>query len=139
MLLQDRRIFIIEDNTQNRIVFQMVFINQGAAVEFERRGSDAIARLQSIHQVDLIILDLMLANGISGFDIFDQIRVLPKFAEVPIVAVSAMDPAVALPKARAMGFNGFIAKPIVNRLFPEQLAAIIGGEKVWYAGERSLT
>jgi CheY-like chemotaxis protein len=134
LLLQDKQIFIVEDNVQNRIVFQITLIKHGASVEFERWGRDAIIRLQNASHVDLIILDLMLAEGVSGFDLCDQIRELPKFAETPIIAVSAMDPSIAIPQLQIKGFNGFIAKPIDNTLFPKQIAAIIEGEQVWYSG-----
>lgn len=138
LLLQDKQIFIVEDNVQNRIVFQITLIKHGASVEFERWGRDTIIRLQNASHVDLIILDLMLAEGVSGFDLCDQIRELPKFAETPIIAVSAMDPSIAIPKLQTKGFSGFIAKPIDNSLFPKQIAAIIEGEHIWYSGQRSL-
>jgi CheY-like chemotaxis protein len=137
MLLKDKRIFIAEDNLQNRIVYQMTLMRHGANGEFERQGRGTLSYLQGMSHVDLIVLDLMLAEGISGFDICDQIRALPKFDHVPIVAVSAMDPSIAIPKTRMKGFVGFIAKPIDPNLFPKQLAAIMNGEQVWYAGERT--
>ena len=137
MFLKDKRIFIVEDNMQNRVVFQMAFIRHGALVDFERRGRETLARLNEIPGVDLIILDLMLSEGVSGFDLYDEIRAVPKYAATPIVAVSAMDPSLAIPKTLAKGFSGFIAKPIDNHLFPKQIARIMEGEAVWYAGERN--
>ncbi len=137
MILKDKRIFIVEDNLQNRVVFQMALIRQGASVDFERRGRDTLIHLQGASRIDLIILDLMLAQGVSGFDIFDEIRAVPKFDSTPIVAVSAMDPSMAIPQTRAKGFSGFIAKPIDNIQFPKQLAAIMDSVPVWYAGERA--
>jgi len=89
-----------------------------------------------LRRVDLIILDLMLHNGISGYDIFDQIRAVPTYDAVPIVAVSAAEPAIALPKTQRQGFSGFISKPIDDTLFPKQVAQLLAGEQVWYAGER---
>lgn len=135
MLLNGKHIFIVEDNLQNRIIFQMSLIRHGAIMDFERWGKDALCRLNNLPHLDVIILDLMLAEGYSGFDIFDEIRAQPKFASVPIVAVSAMDPSVAAPKARSKGFAGFIAKPIDIDLLPQQLAQIMDGKPVWYLGE----
>lgn len=138
MLLSNKHIFVVEDNPQNRVVFQMALIRDGALVEFERWGRDAVYRLENAPRTDLIVMDLMLAQGVSGFDLFNQFRALPKFNSIPIVAVSAMDFAIAAPKARAMGFSGFISKPIDNYLFPQQIATILGGEAVWYERKRSL-
>jgi CheY-like chemotaxis protein len=135
MLLSGKHIFVVEDNLQNRVVFQMALVRQGAFVDFERRGRDALFHLECASRVDLIVLDLMLADGVSGFNLYDEIRSNPKLADVPIIAVSAMDYAIAVPSARAKGFNGFIAKPIDSRLFPQQLARALEGEQVWFTGD----
>ena len=137
MILKEKRIFIVEDNMQNRLVFQMSLIRHGASVDFERWGRDTLYHLQNLSRVDLIVLDLMLADDVSGFDIFDKIRALPKYNTVPIIAVSAMDPSIAIPKTRKQGFSGFIAKPIDATQFPKQIASIIAGEAVWSVGERT--
>lgn len=134
MLLKGKRIFVVEDNVQNRIVFQMALASEGALVEFERWGKDAITGLQYNKNVDLIVLDLMLHGGVSGYDLFNELRKLSEFAHIPIIAVSASEPATAIPKTRAMGFSGFIGKPIDMDLFPQQVARVMAGEKLWYTG-----
>ena len=136
MLLDNKKIFIVEDNLQNRIIFQLALNRHGAQLHFEPWGSRTLLQLQGLCRIDLIVLDLMLANGVSGFDIFDQIRAKPEYDKVPIVAVSAIDPSFAIPKAQEKGFSGFIGKPIDNELFAHQLAALIDGEKIWHVGER---
>lgn len=135
MLLNGKSIFIVEDNVQNRVVFQLTLIKHGARVDFERAGRDALARLGGARHVDIIILDLMLSGGLTGYDIFDEIRADERFDHVPIVAVSAADPSDAIPRTRAKGFSGFIAKPIDDVLFPKQIVRLLAGEAVWYAGE----
>lgn len=134
MLLNEKHIFIVEDNIQNRVVFQMALVIHGARVDFERWGKDALVCLKGVGHVDLIILDLMLKNGVSGYNIYDQIRGVSKFDTVPIIAVSATDPSIAIPETQRKGFSGFIAKPIDADLFPAQISKILGGEKIWYAG-----
>jgi two-component system cell cycle response regulator DivK len=136
MLLKDRRIFIVEDNAPNRIVFQLVLGKHGAFLQTEQAGEEALKRLRTLNNLDLIVLDLMLRNEISGYDIFDQVRTQPEFKTVPIVAVSASDPSYAIPMAQQKGFSGFIAKPIDTDLFPQQIARIIAGEYIWDAGTR---
>jgi CheY-like chemotaxis protein len=135
--IRGKRIFIVEDKLENRVVFQMIFMKYGGIVTFERWGKNTLPNLRAMGPVDLILLDLMLPQGVSGFDVFDQIRGLPRYDQVPIVAVSAMDPAVAMPQAQAKGFSGFIAKPIDADRFTEQIASILSGDRVWYAGHGS--
>ena len=134
MLLRDKHIFVVEDNMKNRVVTQVALVAQGARVTFERFGKDTIHVLQRVVPVHVILLDLMLAEGVSGYDVFEQIRARPEFADVPIVAVSASEPAIAIPKTRDMGFSGFIAKPIDSDMFPRQIARIINGRPVWQSG-----
>ena len=131
MHLKGKRIFIVEDDPRNRIVYHMTLIKEGALVEFERRGKDALRRMEDMSHIDLVIMDLMLADGVSGFDVFDEIRATDRFQDVPIVAVSAADTSTTLPLAMEKGFDGYIAKPINVDTFGERIARLIAREKVF--------
>lgn len=132
-MLKNKRVFIIEDNIDNRIIIQVLLEQNGALTAFERwGGTDSIRRLHEFSPIDLIILDLMFPNQVTGYDVFDRIRREAEFALVPIVAVSAIDPTTELPRVREKGFNGFIAKPVDYDLFPRQLLKIMNHESVWY-------
>ncbi len=134
LLLKDRHIFVIEDNLENRIIMRIVLNRCGAQVDFDRWGREVPDHLGCMKLIHVILLDLMFPNGITGYTIFDQIRQIPRLADVPVVAVSAADPFTAIPQCQAKGFAGFIAKPIDDDLFPLQIADIIAGHNVWYAG-----
>lgn len=132
MILKNKRIFIIEDDVRNRIIFQMALVREGAHVDFERWDDKTLSRMRSsINPIDVIVLDLMLPGNRSGFDIYDQIRSIEHVNNVPVVAVSAMDPSLAMPQAFAKGLNGFIPKPIDSHQFPKQLLQIIQGKPYW--------
>jgi CheY-like chemotaxis protein len=133
--LNGKRIFVVEDNAHNRVIYQMILRRAGAVIDFDRRGDATLFQLTKF-MPDLIILDLNLGRYSSGFEIFDEIRKHADFKHVPIVAISASEPAVVLPKCREMGFSGFIAKPIEESLFESQMSRLIKGENVWYLGER---
>lgn len=136
MLLEGKRIFIVEDNLANRAIEQMILERNGAETAIERYGTDTIDKLQAFAPVDIIVMDLMLPNGVSGFDVADQIRrEMPDLKAVPIVAVSASDPAESMPMARAKGFAGFISKPIDFDSFPQQIARLLDGEHIWFEGD----
>lgn len=135
MTLRGKNILITEDDTMNRVVYTMILNKVGAHVDFDRWGSDSIWKLEQ-RSYDLIILDLMLPHGESGYEIFKKIRQLPEYANVPIVAVSASEPGQAIKETRRLGFDGFIAKPIDKNIFPQQLEKLLEGETIWYAGSR---
>jgi CheY-like chemotaxis protein len=130
-LLQDKKIFLVEDNLSNRAIMQMILEQHGAKTAFERWGTETVSRLKSFEPVDLIVLDLMFPNNVTGYDVFDLIRENREFRHIPIVAVSASEAGEAIPKTRSYGFKGFIPKPIDMDKFPKQIAAILRGEEVW--------
>lgn len=135
MLLKDRRIFYIEDDVKNRAIAQMLLEGQGARLGFERWGREAaIERLRAFLPVDAILLDLMFPRNVSGYDVFAHIQAEPDLCHIPVIAVSAADPAIEMPRTRDMGFAGFISKPLDIMLFPEQIASVIDGQAIWFAG-----
>lgn len=134
--LSGKHIFIVEDNISNRVIYQVMMKRHGGTVIFDHWGHESVSLLEQTDKVDLIILDLMLGNGINGFDILQDIRLKPDYSEIPIVAISAADPLVTIPRAQDEGFNGFIAKPINDDLFIDQLQRIMAGEALWYGGSR---
>jgi CheY-like chemotaxis protein len=136
MLLANKRIFMVEDNLDNKAITQTLLEREGAKVVSDRWGVDVIDRLKKFAPADLILLDLMLPRGISGFDIYQEIRQLAQFDGVPVAAISAADASTAIPKAQAMGMAGFISKPINFRLFTQQIRWIIDGKAVWATSER---
>ncbi len=138
-LLRNKHIFIVEDDAVNRLIYRFILPNHGAKIDFESGGHNAVARLLQLGSVDLIVLDLMLSMGTSGFDVAAAIRAVPALARIPIVAVSATDPTDGVLRARDAGFDGFIAKPIDDDLFPKQLSRILQGTPVWHVGPMSLS
>lgn len=136
MHLQGKRIFIVEDNIYNRAIAQIILEQNGATVEMDRWGRDTIEKLQRFAPIDVILMDLMLPDGITGYDVFKHIRQLQEFDAVPIVAVSAANPPEAIPETQNYGFSGFISKPINMQLFAKQIANVIGGGKIWYSNSK---
>lgn len=138
MILENRNIYLVEDNPDNVFILMSILRKHGARVQVDWWARGEVSGLLKALPLDLIILDLMLPGGHSGFDIIGEIRTLPELNAVPIVAVSAADPSISIPKAIAKGFAGFIAKPVDNELFPIQIDRLIHGEPVWYTGLGSI-
>jgi CheY-like chemotaxis protein len=138
MILENKNIYIVEDNPDNVFVLLMILRKHGARVQVDWWARGEVSRLSKALPLDLIILDLMLPGGRSGFDILSEIRTLPALDNIPVIAVSAADPSITIPKAMAKGFSGFIAKPVDDVLFPIQIAKVIDAEQVWYTGIGSI-
>lgn len=131
MILADKHIFVVEDDASNLAIISAILRRHGGRVSYERWGRETARLMAQRGNIDIILLDLMFPGGVTGFDVFTAIRERPELAAVPVVAVTAADPAEKLRQAMDMGFSGFICKPIDRRTFPEQIAAVLAGKQVW--------
>src|SRR5687768_15840309 len=119
-----KRIFVVEDDVCNMAVMAVTLKYEGATVIQDPWTSGTIDLLTRTLPIDLILLDLMLRNGKSGFDIFDLIKAVPELASIPVVLVTASNPEREALTARNKGFDGFIAKPINASAFPQQILPV---------------
>jgi CheY-like chemotaxis protein len=132
MILKDKRIFYIEDDNRNRAIVQMILEQSGATVSFDSRGiTEQLIPKLCAFEPDLILTDLMFPGKVSGYDIFAAVRTVKELDGVPVVVLSASDPEVEIPKARARGLSGFIGKPLDIRFFANQIAAVLHGDPIW--------
>lgn len=131
--LENKRIFIVEDNTMNMVVYGALLRNTGAVVYQDLWTTDSIQTMLKRLPIDVILMDLMLRFDTSGYDIFKSMQNYPELRDIPVVAVSAADPGIEIPKAKALGFSGFIGKPIDPVQFPHQIQSCIEGNPVWFA------
>lgn len=134
MLLDNKRIFVIEDDSSNLAIIRTILLRQGASVPFDVWGKGTIEIIRNSMPIDVILLDLALPRGVSGYDVFDQIRATPELSEIPVVIVTAADPSTEMVKARSKGVNGFISKPIKYGTFAQSVASVLDGEAVWDDG-----
>jgi DNA-binding NarL/FixJ family response regulator len=70
----------------------------------------------------------------DGYAVLKQIRAEKRLEGVKVVAVSARDPHTEIERTQKAGFDGYIAKPLRQNLFADQLRRIMAGEPVWDAG-----
>jgi CheY-like chemotaxis protein len=129
--LAGKRIFIVEDDVSNMAIFAASLKGGGATVVQDYWNDETLRLLKQHLPIDAILLDLRLRYGISGYDIFAQLQAEPELARIPVVIVSASDPDVEIPRAKASGFAGFIRKPIKLLEFPKQIARCIQGQPLW--------
>lgn len=77
-------------------------------------------QIASHEQPDLILIDLGLPD-MDGQTLISLIRNNPDLEAIPMVAVSAWPEETGRAMAEAYGCQGYIAKPINTRTFPEQV------------------
>ncbi|MEL6408716.1 MAG: response regulator [Chloroflexota bacterium] len=123
--LGDKRIFVIEDQPDIRAVYEMMLKRYVKEIGFDFWGQESLKHLKAFGVPDILILDLMLPHGVSGFDVYDQIRELPQYKTTRVVAVSASEPSTVLRKLKAKGFSGLVTKPFDIMTFPKKLVEVM--------------
>lgn len=129
--LREAHCLIIEDEPLNaRLVVAMLSITGITHYHICRSGVEIPATIAAMPRIDLVLLDLQLP-GTDGFELIGEMRRQEVFAHVPIVAVTARVMLDSVARAKALGFDGFIGKPLHFDRFPGQIRRILAGEPVW--------
>ena len=131
--LQGKKIFILEDDVNNLAVVTSMLRRYGATIYFDSWGVDTAQTIKAFMPIDIILLDIHLPGGVTGYDVYAAIQEMPELSGVPIVAVTASDPDREMRKAKEKGFSGYITKPIRTKSFVRSLLAILNGDEVWGA------
>jgi CheY-like chemotaxis protein len=105
------RILVVDDSDINRDVAQRILQNKGAAVALAEDGQRAIAWLLTHPDtVDLVLMDVQMPV-MDGIEATRQLRAMPRFANLPIVALTAGAFKSHHEAARAAGMTHFVTKP----------------------------
>lgn len=100
-------ILLVEDSALlQRVAMAQLKLLENIEVHLATNASEALTLVQH-HAYSLILMDLHLPE-MDGWEATRRIRLLPGYAEVPIVAVSA-DP--RHDRSMAAGMNGHAMKP----------------------------
>ncbi|CAN1210606.1 histidine kinase [Tumidithrix helvetica PCC 7403] len=112
-------ILLTEDNEANIMTISGYLKAKGYRITLARNGEDAIALAQA-ERPDLILMDIQMP-GMDGFEAMQQIRLVPEFVHIPIVALTALAMESDRDRCLKAGANDYLAKPVKLR----ELAATI--------------
>jgi CheY-like chemotaxis protein len=105
-----KKILVADDTENGRELVKTVLEGSGYQVLEARDGVEAVASARA-NSPDLIILDLHMP-GLDGFGVIQELRRQKEFAATPIVALTASAMMGDKERATAVGFTGYITKPI---------------------------
>ena len=84
-----RTVLVVDDEVEIRNILRIVLEQRGYRVLEADRGQSALRVLKD-ETPDVLILDAMLPGDLHGFDIAKQLKGSTKFANLPIIMVSAV-------------------------------------------------
>jgi len=112
-------ILVVDDTAQNVKLLADVLVAKGYRAITAASGSQALAAIER-ERPDLVLLDVVMPE-MSGYEVCRKIRDNPATAMLPVVMVTALDPAQERVKGIDAGADDFLTKPINQ---PELLARV---------------
>ena len=125
-------IILVEDDPNSYLIAEELLKHAGFKNVYHRSsGTKLIPLIDALPRVDLVLLDIGLP-GESGFAIIERLRQHPKTATTHIAAVTANIMHETRLRAKAVGFNSFISKPIRPDKITDQVRAMLDGKSFWW-------
>lgn len=114
------RILLVEDNPLNQQIASQILRSNGFIVDI---AEDGIAAIEAVEKdtFDCILMDCQMPR-MDGYTAANKIKEQPKFAHIPIIAMTANTMEADLTKAKESGMQGYIAKPIEVQTMFEVIA-----------------
>jgi CheY-like chemotaxis protein len=114
---EGRRILVVDDDVRNIFALTSALEHKGVLVEVARNGQEAIDKLESVADIDLVLMDVMMPV-MDGLEATRRIRARSGFQKLPIIAVTAKAMKDDQEQCLRAGTNDYVAKPIdLERLF----------------------
>ncbi|MFL5401360.1 MAG: response regulator, partial [Gemmatimonadales bacterium] len=109
--LTGRKALVVDDDVRNIFALTTFLERSEMKVIYAESGRDGIARLQDTQDVDVVLMDVMMPE-MDGYETMRAIREMPKFRNLPIIAVTAKAMKGDREKCIEAGASDYIAKPV---------------------------
>lgn len=124
-MLTGKRIMIIEDSKTIKLQVKMIVESVGGALI---EAGNEWAMFKKIEEygklVDLIIMDLVLRFE-NGFDLIEKLKKDEKYKNIPILILTEQADMESVLKAKELGINYYIRKPIKKSKLLEKISVAL--------------
>jgi CheY-like chemotaxis protein len=119
-ILEGKKVLIVDDDIRNIFALTSVLERFDMVTVSAETGRDAINLLQAAPDVDIVLMDIMMPE-MDGIDTTRAIRQIPRFKELPIVAVTAKAMVGDREKCIEAGAWDYLSKPVD----PEHMLSVL--------------
>jgi PAS domain S-box-containing protein len=116
-----RRVLVVDDNQDATETLELLLQLWGHEVQSALNGPEALARAAEFRP-EIILLDIGLP-GMSGYEVARQLRELPGFRDVFIVAVTGYGQDSDRIHSKEAGFGHHLVKPVQPEVLQELIAS----------------
>jgi len=123
LLLRGKKVLIVDDDVRNIFAVTSALERHGIAVQFAEEGQAGLELLRATPDVDAVLMDVMMP-GMDGYRAMAEIRAIPRFRSLPIIALTAKAMKGDRERCIGAGASDYVTKPVD----PEQLLSLL---RVW--------
>ncbi|HEX2808851.1 MAG TPA: response regulator, partial [Kineosporiaceae bacterium] len=109
--LQGATVLVVDDDVRNVFALTSALELHGMQVLYSDSGADGIALLGRRPDIDLVLMDVMMP-GMDGNEATERIRRMPKYAELPIVFLTAKAMPGDRDRSLVAGASEYVTKPV---------------------------
>ena len=123
-------VLVVDDDYRN--IFALTALLERAKIDVVTAdgGEAALEILDQSEEIDLVLMDIMMPV-MNGYETMTEIRKRPRFAEMPIIAVTGKVTPGERERCLAAGASDYIPKPVdtaellsaLNQWFPQDVEA----------------
>ena len=107
--LDGAKVLLVEDNELNQELAKLLLARKGIEVTVANNGAESLKILQT-SCFDCVLMDIQMPV-MDGYTACREIRKNPRFADLPVIALTANVMSADQEKSIAAGMNEHIGKP----------------------------
>ncbi len=123
------KILVVDDTVNNVKLLRDLLAVKGFAVVTASSGPEALERVEK-ERPDLVLLDVMMP-GMNGYEVCRKIRDGAETSILPVVMVTALDPAQERIKGIEAGADDFLTKPINQAELLARVRSLLRVKELW--------
>ena len=110
-VLRGKKVLIVDDDVRNVFAITSILELYELAVVHAPDGRKGVDMLQDSDDIDLVLMDVMMPE-MDGHATMTAIRAMPRFASLPIIAVTARAMQGDRDKSLSAGASDYVTKPV---------------------------
>jgi len=109
--LRGRKVLVVDDDARNIFALSILLENREMEVISATNGRQAIDTIKTTPDLAVVLMDIMMPE-MDGYQTMREIRNVPEFRTLPIVALTAKAMKGDREKCLEAGASDYIAKPV---------------------------
>jgi signal transduction histidine kinase/HAMP domain-containing protein/CheY-like chemotaxis protein len=134
-VLRGRTVLVVDDDIRNIFSLASALEEYGMELRYAESGRAGLDLLQSMGAVDVALVDIMMPD-MDGYETIREIRAMGRFADLPVIAVTAKAMKGDRQKCIQAGASDYVSKPVdIDHLVSVLRVSIQRADAIRLAGD----